>query len=105
MQALAVYVGVNRLEQPLRPSRVRGYRAESGIFDELPFLLSRRLQVRRAETLAIAPAIDREVRPVLASAFPEAHDRNSSMPVRSDDDSGLTSTALARTKSSRSAGK
>ena len=48
------------------------------------------LQVRRIETLAIATAVDREVRPVLSPALPEAHDSRSSLLVsRSDDGSGL----------------
>ena len=81
MQALAVDVGVDCLEQPLRPLRVRGNGTKSGIFNELPLLPPRRLQVRRAEALAIAPAVDREVRLVLAAALPQGHDRSSSIVV------------------------
>jgi hypothetical protein len=54
VQALAVDVGVDRLEQPLRPLGMRGNGSESGIFDQLPLLLPRRLQVGRAQTFAIA---------------------------------------------------
>src|SRR5690606_21906406 len=106
VQALAVDVCVHRPEQALRSLFVRGDGAVTGLFAELPFLPLGVLQVRRVQTRAVATAIDREVRPILASALPEAHDRTSSMPVRrSDDGSGLASTALARTNSSRSAGR
>ncbi len=102
----AVDVGVGRLEEPLRSLFVRGDGAVPGVLDELPLPLLGDRQGGGVEALAVAPAVDREVRPVLASALPEAHGRNSSTPVwRADDGSVPASTALARTKSSRSAGR
>lgn len=63
-------------------------------------------QIRRAEALAVTTAVDREVRPVLSPAFPEAHNRNSpGSEPSSDEESAFVSTALARTKSATSEGR
>ncbi|ODS54082.1 MAG: hypothetical protein ABS36_11590 [Acidobacteria bacterium SCN 69-37] len=70
VQALAVDVGVHGLEQPLRSLRMRRDGAVAGVLDELPLLALGVLQVRRVEPLAVATAIDREVRPVLTPALP-----------------------------------
>jgi hypothetical protein len=63
-------------------------------------------QVRPAEALAVTTAVDREIRPVLATALPEAHTRDSpSSEPSSDEESDCVSTALARTNSSTSEGR
>ena len=70
---LRIEVLVDRGRQPLRSLLVCRERAVPSVFDELPFLLLGDLQVGRAQALSVPTAGDREVRPVLTTAFPKAH--------------------------------
>ena len=65
-------VGVNGIRQPLWSLLVGREPAVSSLFDHLALAACADAQVRRAEALAVATAVDREVRPVLATALPEA---------------------------------
>jgi len=78
----------------------------SSVFDHLALAAGGDAQIRRAQAFAVTTAGDREVRPVLATAFPEAHTCNSpSSESSSDEESDCVSTALARTNSSTSEGR
>ena len=78
----------------------------SSLFDQLALSAGCHSQIRGAEALPVTAAVDREVRPVLATAFPETHTRNSpSSESSSDEESDRVSTALARTNSSMSEGR
>ena len=99
-------VRVDGFRQPLRSLLVDGQSAVSSLFDHLALAPCGDAQIRRAEAFAVTTAVDREVRPVLATAFPEAHTCNSpSSESSSDEESDFVSTALARTKSSTSEGR
>ena len=74
---LGSQVRVDRLRQPLRSLFVGGEPAVASLFDQLALAARRRSQIRRAEALAVTTAGDGEVCPVLATAFPETHTRNS----------------------------
>jgi hypothetical protein len=61
-------VRVDPFGQPLRSLFIDGEPAVSSLFDHLAFAAGRDTQIRRAEALAVTTAVDREVRPVLATA-------------------------------------
>jgi hypothetical protein len=76
------------------------------VLDQVTFSLLRQLQVRRSETLAIPLPGDGEIGPVLATAFPDTHSRNSpAFDAPSDAETNCVSTAHARMNASRSARK
>lgn len=103
VDALRRQVLDDRLGQPLPAVLGDAKCTMAGGLQQLTLPTLRCLEILGAEPLAVPPAIDGEVGPVLPSAFPEAH--ASSPPsgdVRSDEDQCLVSTTFARTKSSRS---